>query len=85
MCIRVRIKACGFGRVDFAVPAVLKDIHAANPDALMFGTDLPSTRAPRPFEPGDIDLVAEALGEAAAQNVLWGNAAAFYRLSSNNT
>ncbi|WP_122522273.1 amidohydrolase family protein [Pseudomonas viridiflava] len=81
----VRIKACGFGRVDFAVPAILKDIHAANPDALMFGTDLPSTRAPRPFEPGDIDLVAEALGEAAAQNVLWGNAAAFYRLSSNNT
>ncbi len=77
----VRIKACGFGRVDFAVPAVLKDIHSANPDALMFGTDLPSTRAPRPFEPSDVDLVVEALGDAGGQKALWSNAAAFYRVS----
>ncbi|MBC3957916.1 MULTISPECIES: amidohydrolase [Pseudomonas] len=76
----VRIKACGFGRVDFPVSSTLKDIHSANPDALMFGTDLPSTRAPRPFEPGDIALVIEALGDSGAQKVLWGNAAAFYRL-----
>ncbi|CAM3499102.1 2-pyrone-4,6-dicarboxylate hydrolase [Pseudomonas floridensis] len=76
----VRIKACGFGRVDFAVEPVLKDIHSANPEALMFGTDLPSTRAPRPFEPGDIQRVIDALGETGAQNALWGNAAAFYRL-----
>ncbi|MFH7365616.1 2-pyrone-4,6-dicarboxylate hydrolase, partial [Pseudomonas syringae pv. tagetis] len=42
----VRIKECGFGRVDFKVREALRDIHAANPDALMFGTDLTSTRAP---------------------------------------
>ncbi|MCD5992609.1 amidohydrolase family protein [Pseudomonas sp. CDFA 602] len=76
----VRIKACGFGRVDFPVQAALKDLYAANPDALMFGTDLPSTRAPRPFEKNDIDLVTEALGETGAHKVLWENAAHFYRL-----
>ncbi|MNF66283.1 2-pyrone-4,6-dicarbaxylate hydrolase [compost metagenome] len=76
----VRIKACGFGRVDFAVGPALKDIHAANPQALMFGSDLPSTRAPRPFEAADIDVVREALGEDGAELALWGNARAFYRL-----
>lgn len=76
----VRIKACGFGRVDFDVPQVLKDIHAANPNALMFGTDLPSTRAPRTFENNDIDIVVNALGEAGAQKALWQNARDFYRL-----
>ena len=76
----VRIKACGFGRVDFDVPQVLQDIHAANPNALMFGTDLPSTRAPRTFENNDIDIVVNALGESGAQKALWQNARDFYRL-----
>ena len=77
----VRIKACGFGRVDFDVPQVLQDIHAANPNALMFGTDLPSTRAPRTFENNDIDIVVNALGESGAQKALWQNARDFYRLN----
>lgn len=76
----VRIKACGFGRVDFPVREALRDIHAANPNALMFGTDLPSTRAPRPFRPDDIDLLIDALGEGGARQALWDNAASFYRL-----
>lgn len=76
----VRIKACGFGRVDFPVADALRDIHTANPGALMFGTDLPSTRAPRAFEASDIGLLIEALGEAGAQRALWDNAADFYRL-----
>jgi len=76
----VRMKACGFGRVDFDVPQVLQDIHAANPNALMFGTDLPSTRAPRTFENNDIDIVVNALGETGAQKALWQNARDFYRL-----
>ncbi|MFP3515403.1 amidohydrolase family protein [Pseudomonas sp. SIMBA_077] len=76
----VRIKACGFGRVDFDVAPVLKKIHAANPDALMFGTDLPSTRAPRTFENNDIDILVNALGESGAHKALWQNARDFYRL-----
>lgn len=76
-----RVKACGFGRVDFAVPGVLQQIHSANPHALMFGTDLPSTRALRPFEDTDIVLLIDALGEDGAGRVLWQNAREFYRLS----
>ena len=75
-----RIKACGFGRVDFPITETLRSIHAANPAALMFGTDLPSTRAPRPFQVQDIILLIEALGEAGAKRALWDNAAKFYRL-----
>lgn len=74
----VRVKATGFGRVDFDVKGALRDICAANPDALMFGTDLPSTRAPRPYEDGDLLLVLEALGEDVARKVLYHNAMAFY-------
>lgn len=75
----VHVKATGFGRVDFEVNAALKELFSANPDALMFGTDLPSTRAPRPYEDHDFDLVIEALGAKGARKVLFDNAAAFYR------
>lgn len=76
----VRIKACGFGRVNFDVAQAVQQIHAANPAALMFGTDLPSTRAPRPFHDDDVQLIVAALGDKEAQRVLYDNAAAFYRL-----
>ncbi|HQT97087.1 MAG: amidohydrolase family protein [Desulfobacteria bacterium] len=76
----IRVKATGFGRVGFPVPQALQVLHAANPRALMFGTDLPSTRAPRPFEANDIALLADALGEEGAESALWKNAAGFYRL-----
>jgi predicted TIM-barrel fold metal-dependent hydrolase len=76
----VRVKATGFGRVDFPVGEALRAIHAANPHALMFGTDLPSTRAPRPFEASDIKLILDALGEEGAGLALWRNAVDFYRL-----
>lgn len=76
-----RIKACGFGRVDFPVAQALRSIDAANPGALMFGTDLPSTRAPRPFDAQDIVLLTDALGETGARRALWDNAARFYRLA----
>ena len=45
----------------------------------MFGSDLPSTRAPRPFAASDIDLVVDALGEVDAQLALYDNAVALYR------
>lgn len=76
----VRVKATGFGRVDFPVEDALREIHAVNPEALMFGSDLPSTRAPRPFAESDIDRVGEALGGAGARAVLCDNALAFYRV-----
>jgi len=75
----VRVKATGFGRVDFDVGSALKELYAANPKALMFGTDLPSTRAPRPYLDSDYTLVLETLGEDKAANVFYKNAIEFYR------
>lgn len=75
----VRVKATGFGRVDFDVQAALRAICAVNPEALLFGTDLPSTRAPRPYTDHDLLLVLEALGEELAQKACYDNAVAFYR------
>ncbi|MCB1754789.1 MAG: amidohydrolase family protein [Gammaproteobacteria bacterium] len=74
----VRVKATGFGRVNFDVAAALKQLWQCNPEALMFGTDLPSTRAPRAFQAADITLISEALGDEAAARVLRDNALAFY-------
>ena len=75
----VKVKATGFGRVDFDVGPALKELYAANPKALMFGTDLPSTRAPRPYLDSDYALVLETLGEEKAVNVFYKNAIEFYR------
>ena len=75
----MHVKATGFGRVDLDVPAALRALHAANPEALMVGTDLPSTRAPRPFRDSDLELVAEALGEDGARAAFTENAQRLYR------
>lgn len=73
-----KVKATGFGRVMLDPGEAMEKIAAANPDALMFGTDLPSTRARRPFEPADIELVAGTLGPALARKALHDTARAFY-------
>ncbi len=74
----VQVKATGFGRVDFDVKSALKEIVSINPSALVFGTDLPSTRAPKPYSDQDLFMVVEALGETMAKRVFWENAIAFY-------
>ena len=76
----MRVKATGFGRVDFDVPTALRELYAANPACLMFGSDLPSTRAPRPYADKDFLLVVETLGDEAARAVFYDNAAKFYQL-----
>ncbi|HKK01625.1 MAG TPA: amidohydrolase family protein [Desulfuromonadales bacterium] len=78
----VRVKATGFGRVDFDVRDTLATIDAINPEALMFGTDLPCTRAPRPFRDDDLRLIIETLGEQRAARVLCKNAMEFYGAES---
>lgn len=74
----VKVKATGFGRVNFNIKTALQKLYRVNPHCLMFGTDLPSTRAPRPFRFTDIRIVKEALGEKEAENVLFQNAARWY-------
>lgn len=78
----VKIKATGFSRVDFDVAVVLRQITSIDPNALMFGTDLPSTRAPQQYTHADLTLVIEALGDTMAQKVLSCNALDFYRRNS---
>ncbi|HDR3649724.1 amidohydrolase family protein [Bacillus cereus group sp. Bce001] len=74
----VHVKATGFGRVELDVENALKSIYEVNPYALMFGTDLPSTRAKRPFEYGDIKLIQQVFDEQATDNILYTNAFKWY-------
>lgn len=76
----IRIKATGFSRGDLDIPQALRELHSANPYSLMFGTDLPSTRAPEPYTDNDFSLVFDTLGEHNAKRVFYDNAANFYRL-----
>ncbi len=76
----VKVKATGFGRGDLDIKCALRELHSINPSCLMFGTDLPSTRATRPFSDEDLLLVSEALGEDEAMKVFYDNAASFYGL-----
>jgi predicted TIM-barrel fold metal-dependent hydrolase len=61
------VKATGFGRVDLDVAATLREL---DPAKLLFGTDLPGTRARRRFAPADLELVAALAPAAPADNAL---------------
>lgn len=75
------IKATGFGRMHVGDPdSFMRDIVRINPSALIFGTDLPSTRAVTPFRDRDIERVADAVGAEHASAVLSSNARALYRV-----
>lgn len=74
------VKASGFGRVNFDVVNTLIQIYSINPAALMFGTDLPSTRAPRAFNDDDVNLVVDTFDNQQAENIFCNNALAFYKL-----
>ncbi|ALC04565.1 hypothetical protein CDES_00410 [Corynebacterium deserti GIMN1.010] len=73
-----KVKATGLGRISLDPIRVIQEIIAVDPHALMIGTDLPSTRAPRPFEFSDFDIIAAAAGEEHVEKVFWDNAANFY-------
>ncbi|MCL6416697.1 amidohydrolase family protein [Aestuariirhabdus sp. Z084] len=74
-----KVKASGFGRVTLNVEEALQQIHQLDPTALMFGSDLPGTRAPRRFQRQDLDRIVASLGEEAAEAVFRTNAEGFYR------
>jgi predicted TIM-barrel fold metal-dependent hydrolase len=79
-----RVKASGFGRGDLDIRTAIHDItrasEQANGDALMFGTDLPSTRAPRAYRDQDLALLIDSLPPEQVERVLCRNALTFYRL-----
>lgn len=73
-----KVKATGFGRLDFSPIPVMKQIHDINPEALIFGTDLPSTRAEVPFSINDLNLIKENFSGIALENILYNNAMLWY-------
>lgn len=75
----VHIKATGFGRVDLDVRQAIKEICLVNPDALMFGTDLPGTRTKRPFSDADLALIDGSIDEGLMEKILFKNAVSLYR------
>lgn len=74
-----KVKATGFGRIDFDPISVMKTIYQINPNALMFGTDLPSTRAKIPFSEKDVQLVKENFATEELENILYKNALEWYK------
>ena len=74
----VKIKATGFGRIDFDPLTIMKKIYSINPKSLMFGTDLPSTRAKAPFTMKDVELINNNFTELEQQNIFYKNAEEWY-------
>lgn len=80
----VRIKATGFYRGDLAEGdrhwlAAMKSIHDVNPHALMFGTDLPSTRAPQPLQRDDVQRILDLFPESELRRIFYENARSLYQ------
>lgn len=78
----VKFKASGFGRLNLDPETAIREIFAVNKESLMFGTDLPSTRASREFSPHDINMIINTLGEEKARRVLYRNAVSFYGINN---
>lgn len=74
------VKATGFMRVDFDVLDSLRKIHDINPHALLFGTDLPGTRAARSFNIEDLLLIKNNFSREDQESILKKNALRFYNL-----
>ena len=59
---------------------MLEAVAKQDPGALVFGTDIPSTRAERAFDASDIALVENVLGPELAGKAFWDNPVALYRV-----
>lgn len=81
----VKIKATGFGRLDFNPIEIMKKIHSINPDSLMFGTDLPSTRAKTPFTFDHLKMINDNFSQSEQKRILYQNAEDWYRKTNPKT
>ena len=57
----------------------MRNIYKINPNALMFGTDLPSTRAKIPFSEEHIKMVTDNFSDAELENNFYKNALNWYK------
>lgn len=84
-----KVKLTGFSRINFDIKEAIKTLYQTNPEALMFGTDLPSTRAPTPYSDNDwlqaystLATLNDHQGESAINRVFSQNALQLYKLGS---
>lgn len=77
----VKLKATGFGRIGFEPISFMKKVYEVNSSALMFGTDLPSTRAETPFSYDDVVAINSAFSQEELHNIYSKNALDFYRIN----
>lgn len=77
----VYVKATGFGRIEVDPVKTIKELMAINPNLIMFGTDLPSTRAKRPFDKEDIELVQNNFSKGEQEKIFFKNANEFYNIT----
>lgn len=73
-----KVKASGFGRVNFDVIEVMRKIYSINPKALIFGTDLPSTRSKRPFSEDDIEQIRQNFSKEEQERIFYKNGYQWY-------
>ncbi|GAB3706199.1 amidohydrolase family protein [Corynebacterium nasicanis] len=73
-----KVKATGFGRLDDHPAEAIRAIMDVDPTALMVGTDLPSTRSPRPFDVSDLEILRDSVDPEHLEAVFRTNAEAFY-------
>jgi predicted TIM-barrel fold metal-dependent hydrolase len=74
----IKIKATGFGRINFDPVPVMRKIYEINPKSLIFGTDLPSTRSKISFSKVDVDLIKDNFTKAEQENIFFKNAMEWY-------
>lgn len=79
--VRFNVKATGFGRIEVDPLQILKALMEINSNAIMFGTDLPSTRAKRPYEKSDIELIEKNFSKEEQEKIFYKNAMHFYRIT----
>ena len=74
----MKIKVTGFGRLNFDPIPVIQTIHKINPNALMFGTDSPSTRSKILFSDWDVKRIKKQFSSGDQYNIFYKNAYNWY-------
>jgi len=77
----IPIRVTGFGRVGYnrdEIRELISTLYSENPSSLMFGSDLPSTRAKERFSYDDIQLIKETVGSEAQDRIFFENAEKWY-------
>lgn len=77
----IPIRLTGFGRIEYErdeIRELISLLYNENPNSLMFGSDLPSTRSKYRFSYSDIQLIKETIGREAQDRIFFRNGENWY-------